>query len=119
VRGIRDSGKTVFLTTHLMEEAERLCDHVAIIEHGKIVDIGAPQELVRRHCPTQTVVLATQDALAEERLRMIPSAQIVAPQDSYFTIQGDGDDFVSDVILFIREQHPSHRFSNRSAQPGR
>ena len=35
VRGIRDRGKTVFLTTHLMEEAERLCDRVAIIEHGQ------------------------------------------------------------------------------------
>ena len=40
VRGIRDRGKTVFLTTHLMEEAERLCDRVAIIDHGRIVDIG-------------------------------------------------------------------------------
>jgi len=49
VRGIRDRGKTVFLTTHLMEEAERLCDRVAIIDHGRIVDIGPPAALVRRH----------------------------------------------------------------------
>ena len=47
VRGIRDRGKTVFLTTHLMEEAERLCDRVAIIDHGRIVDIGTPAELIR------------------------------------------------------------------------
>ena len=40
VRGIRARGKTVFLTTHLMEEAERLCDRVAIIDHGRLVDIG-------------------------------------------------------------------------------
>src|ERR1700723_2351578 len=46
VRGIRDRGKTVFMTTHLMEEAERLCDRVAIIEHGKIVEIGRPERLV-------------------------------------------------------------------------
>src|SRR6202050_2711033 len=62
VRGIRDRGKTVFMTTHLMEEAERLCDRVAIIEHGKIIDIGSPEELVRRRCPTRTVLLATDDA---------------------------------------------------------
>ena len=43
VRGIRERGKTVFLTTHLMEEAERLCDRVAIIEHGRIIDIGTPE----------------------------------------------------------------------------
>src|SRR6202521_3485780 len=46
VRGIRDRGKTVFLTTHLMEEAERLCDRVAIIEHGRIVEADTPQSLV-------------------------------------------------------------------------
>ena len=39
VRGIRDRGKTVFLTTHLMEEAERLCDRVAVIDRGRIVDM--------------------------------------------------------------------------------
>jgi ABC-2 type transport system ATP-binding protein len=103
VRGIRERGKTVFLTTHLMEEAERLCDRVAIIEHGKIIDIGSPHDLVGRHCPTRTVVLATRDAMAEERLRMIPSAEIVARQDSYFTIQGQGDDFITEVIHALSE----------------
>ena len=57
VRGIRERGKTVFLTTHLMEEAERLCDRVAIIEHGRIIDIGTPAAPGRRHCPERTVVL--------------------------------------------------------------
>src|SRR5271163_3146573 len=69
VRGIRERGKTVFLTTHLMEEAERLCDRVAIIEHGKIIDIGSPDELVRRHCPARSVVLAADDPRAEKQFR--------------------------------------------------
>ena len=56
VRGIRERGKTVFLTTHLMEEAERLCDRVAVIDHGRIVDIDTPAALVRRHCPERTVM---------------------------------------------------------------
>ena len=63
VRSIRDRGKTVFMTTHLMEEAERLCDRVAVIEHGKIIEIGRPQDLVRRHCPERTVLLATDNEL--------------------------------------------------------
>src|SRR5271163_792426 len=75
VRGIRERGKTVFLTTHLMEEAERLCDRVAIIEHGKIIDMGTPQELVGRHCPSRSVVLAADDPRAEERLGAIPSLE--------------------------------------------
>jgi ABC-2 type transport system ATP-binding protein len=103
VRGIRDRGKTVFMTTHLMEEAERLCDRVAIIEHGKIIDIGSPDELVGRHCPTRTVVLTTEDQFAEERLRTIPSVEIVTRLDSRFTVQGRGDDFVTDVIQCLSE----------------
>src|SRR6266581_1471239 len=71
VRGIRDRGKTVFLTTHLMEEAERLCDRVAIIEYGRIIDIDTPERLINRYCPERTVVITTPDALAEERLRAI------------------------------------------------
>ena len=103
MRGIRDRGKTVFMTTHLMEEAERLCDRVAIIEHGEIIDSGRPEELVRRHCPTRTVLLATGDALADERLRGIPSVETVTHQDSRFTIQGLGDDFVTEVIQCLSE----------------
>jgi len=64
VRGIRERGKTVLLTTHLMEEAERLCDRVAIIERGRVIDVGTPDGLVRRHCPEQTVVLSTPDPAA-------------------------------------------------------
>jgi ABC-2 type transport system ATP-binding protein len=103
VRGIRDRGKTVFMTTHLMEEAERLCDRVAIIEHGKIIDMGSPEELVRRHCPARTVLLATENALAEERLRTMPSVETVTRLDSRFTIQGRGEAFVSEVIQCLSE----------------
>ena len=60
VQDIRARGKTVFLTTHLMEEAERLCDRVAIIEHGRIIDMGTPESLVARHSPQRMVVLVTE-----------------------------------------------------------
>jgi ABC-2 type transport system ATP-binding protein len=103
VRGIRDRGKTVFMTTHLMEEAERLCDRVAIIEHGKIIDIGSPAELVGRHCPSRTVVLTTDNALAEEYLSAIRAVESVTRQDSRFTIQGRGDDLVTEVIQCLAE----------------
>src|SRR5277367_26547 len=88
VRDIRARGKTVFLTTHLMEEAERLCDRVVIIEHGRIIDIDQPESLVRRHCPERTVVLATEDPTAEARFRTIPGVQEVICNHSEFTIRG-------------------------------
>ena len=103
VRGIRERGKTVFLTTHLMEEAERLCDRVAIIERGRIIDIDTPERLVDRHCPERTVVLATDDPTAEERLRTIPRVEAVTCRDLRFTIRGRGDDLVTEVIHCLSE----------------
>jgi ABC-2 type transport system ATP-binding protein len=103
VRGIRERGKTVFLTTHLMEEAERLCDRVAIIEHGRIIDIDTPASLVNRHCPERTVVLATTEPAAEEYLRTIPRVDTVTCKDSQFTIRGRGDELVTDVIHCLSE----------------
>jgi len=103
VRGIRERGKTVFLTTHLMEEAERLCDRVAIIEHGRIIDIDTPERLVDRHCPERTVVLATVQPVAEERFRAIPRVEDVLCNDGRFTIRGRGDDFVTEVIHCLSE----------------
>jgi ABC-2 type transport system ATP-binding protein len=103
VRGIRDRGKTVFLTTHLMEEAERLCDRVAIIEHGRLIEIDTPDGLVRRHCPERTVVLTTTDPDAEMRFRAIPRVEAVVRQDSRYTIRGSGEDFVTSVIQCLSE----------------
>ncbi len=105
VRGIRERGKTVFLTTHLMEEAERLCDRVAIIEHGRIIDIDTPHSLVKRHCPERTVVLATNDLGAADRFRAIPGVQEVTYNDLQFTIRGCGDDLVTEVIQCLSETH--------------
>jgi ABC-2 type transport system ATP-binding protein len=103
VRGIRERGKTVFLTTHLMEEAERLCDRVAIIEHGRIIDIDRPESLVKRHCPERTVLLATDDRTAEEHFRTIPRVEAVIRTDSQLTIRGRGDDLVTEVIRSLSE----------------
>ena len=103
VRGIRERGKTVFLTTHLMEEAERLCDRVAIIEHGRIIDIDCPESLVKRHCPERTVVLATDALNAAEHFRVIPGVEEVICSNSQFTIRGRGDDLVTEVIHCLSE----------------
>lgn len=105
VRGIRERGKTVFLTTHLMEEAERLCDRVAIMDHGRIIDIDTPQRLVDKYCPERSVVVTTIDAHAREGLERIPRITAVTQRDSQFTLSGSGDTFVTDVIRSLSENH--------------
>ena len=105
VRDIRARGKTVFLTTHLMEEAERLCDRVAIIDRGRIIDIDQPQRLVDKYCPERSVTVATVDAHARESLSRIPGAELVTQNDSRYTIRGAGDRLVTDVIHCLSENH--------------
>jgi ABC-2 type transport system ATP-binding protein len=103
VRGIRQRGKTVFLTTHLMEEAEKLCDRVAIIDHGRIIDIGTPAELVRRHCPERTVIVITEDPAAVERFHTIAQVESVSRQGLQHTVRGRGEDLVTQLIQCLAE----------------
>lgn len=104
VRDIRARGRTVFLTTHLMEEAERLCDRVAIIERGRLVDIGAPAALVDRYCPERSVVLVTDDAGAGAALDHVPRLASLERQGTRYTLHGEGEGFVSDVIACLSEE---------------
>ncbi len=103
VRGIRARGKTVFLTTHLMEEAERLCDRVAIIDHGRIVDIDSPAGLIRRHCPERTVIISSGDAHAEAQLRALPDIAVTVSDDGLLSLRGAGDDLITRVIQCLAD----------------
>jgi ABC-2 type transport system ATP-binding protein len=49
IKDLKKKGKTIILTTHYMEEAEELCDRVGIIDHGKLISLGSPKELISRN----------------------------------------------------------------------
>jgi ABC-2 type transport system ATP-binding protein len=63
VTAIRAAGKTLVLTTHYMDEAQLLCDRVAIVDQGRILTEGTPRELIQRHCAYVSVVLPTETQL--------------------------------------------------------
>jgi len=63
VRAFQQQGGTVLLTTHYMEEAERLCDRIAIIDHGKLIASGSPSELIARYAGCQVIEFATEPPL--------------------------------------------------------
>ena len=67
IRDLRDQGTTVLLTTHYMDEAERICDHIAILAHGRLGAQGAPLALVRAHLAREALELEL-DAAAEAAL---------------------------------------------------
>lgn len=60
IQGIKAEGKTIILTTHYMEEAQILCDEVAIMDYGKIIARGTPADLIRQHGRKITVVIPRQ-----------------------------------------------------------
>ena len=99
---IKERGKTVFLTTHLMEESERLCDRVAVIEHGRLIELGTADELIARHCPERTVFLSAADVSAEV-FSGIPGVAKAEIKDGVLHLVGVGAGFVSSVIECIAE----------------
>jgi ABC-2 type transport system ATP-binding protein len=81
VLGMKRAGRTVLLTTHYMDEAERLCDRVAIVDHGKVIALGTPRELIARVVGEEVVEFsaaegaAPEDADVEPALRALPGVQ--------------------------------------------
>lgn len=104
ITDIRERGKTVFLTTHLMEEAERLCDRVGIVEHGRLIEIGAPAELVARHCPERSVVFTSQDFDGSERLGSVDGVRSATHDGETHALRGEGDAFVTEIIRAVARE---------------
>jgi len=71
----RAAGRTVLLTTHYMDEAERLCDRVAVVDHGKIIAQGAPADLVAELHAPHIVEFASEPALSAEDLKALPGVR--------------------------------------------
>jgi ABC-2 type transport system ATP-binding protein len=71
---MRSQGKTIFLTTHYMEEAEKLCDRVAIVDHGKIITLGSPTELIRNYFQESAIEFEMEAPPAEEVFQVLAGA---------------------------------------------
>jgi ABC-2 type transport system ATP-binding protein len=71
VAGYRARGGTVLLTTHYMEEAERLCDRVAIVDHGKRIALGTPRELIAKLEAAHIIEFESEPALDESTFAAI------------------------------------------------
>jgi ABC-2 type transport system ATP-binding protein len=69
----REGGGTVLLTTHYMEEATRLCDRVAIMDHGKIIALGSPQDLIESLGADQIIEFRLTKEIADDVLRNLPA----------------------------------------------
>jgi ABC-2 type transport system ATP-binding protein len=100
IKAIREQGTTVMLVTHFMDEAERLCDHVAVMNQGKIIDIATPAGLIAKHI-TWVKVSYTGDASVCPNLKDVPHVHDVQQSGSHVDVVGDGPvlQFVAAALL--------------------
>ena len=89
LQALKDRGKTVLLTTHYMEEAERLCERVAIMDHGKIIAEGTPGELVGRLHAANILEFSTEPAVAEADVHRIAGAREARARDGGWLVSVD------------------------------
>jgi len=96
---LKEQGVTLVLTTHFMDEAEQLCDRLIVIDHGRIVAEGSPQELIRRYATREVVEMrfgSDRNAAAVESLRGLAEAIEVLP-DRVLMYVSDGEGVLDEV----------------------
>ncbi len=108
IRTLNDRGRTVVLTTHYMDEAERLCDRVAIVDHGKVIALGTPRQLITdlggEHV-VQFAVAETLDDATLEKLKLLPTVQSVRADGTETTLTVAEPHLALPPLLdFIRSQ---------------
>jgi ABC-2 type transport system ATP-binding protein len=101
IRAVRAAGKTVFLTTHYMEEAERLCDRVAVIDHGKLAALDTPAALIRGLGAEHRVVFTTDTGVESGALKTLPGVTRVEPVGERTIVYGRDDRLVVEVVNFL------------------
>lgn len=116
VKGIRDRGQTVFLTTHYMEEAEHLCDRVAIIDHGKIVALDSPQNLIATLDAENRIIFSVKEKVDAAVFRNLPGVTRVEQSQDRVIIYGKGEGLLVRIVMAL-ESERIHFRDLRTEQP--
>ena len=81
IERLQAEGRTILMTTHYMDEAEQLCDRVAIVDHGKILEIGTVEELIARHFTERALRFDAQPVLTDALLTKVSDVTRIAHED--------------------------------------
>ncbi len=114
VNGFKRQGRTVVLTTHYMDEAEKLCDRIAVVDHGKIIAEGTPRELIRSLGGDHVVEIAVEEengGLAPEQLADLPSVRSAHAEAGHLVLTV-GEPHVAVPALLARVGEGGHRLAS-------
>src|SRR5512138_1347156 len=104
VLGMKAAGRTVLLTTHYMDEAERLCDRVAIVDRGKVIALGTPRELIAREVGQEVVEFEAPAAgLDEATLRALPGVEAARRSGAGFALTVERTHVAIPALLALLE----------------
>jgi ABC-2 type transport system ATP-binding protein len=103
IEGIRDEGVTVILVTHFMEEAERLCDRLALLHHGRVIAIDTPSALAAGSAGRQRISFRPSGTLDVASLRALPDVGDVARHGDRITVEGTGDLVATVIEALVRD----------------
>jgi len=104
VREIRGRGKTVMLTTHFMKEAELLCDRVAILDHGDIIALDTPENLIRGLGAERRVVFSVDGDYDPRPLQALEGISRMERSGGRVVVYGQGNRLVSSVVIELENQ---------------
>ncbi|MER7926819.1 MULTISPECIES: ABC transporter ATP-binding protein [unclassified Streptomyces] len=104
IEDVRASGVTVLLVTHFMEEAQRLCDRIAVIDKGRVAALDTPDGLIRRSAGSTVISFTPSAPLDDGDLNALPALTSVARKDGRITLSGS-DETVNAVITLLARNH--------------
>jgi ABC-2 type transport system ATP-binding protein len=102
IEGIRERGVTILLVTHFMEEAERLCDRVAVIEQGRLIALDRPAALATAATASKRVRLLPPESFSDRLLRALPEVTAVEHHGRELVVVGSGDLLTAVVLALHR-----------------
>ncbi|MFJ9566822.1 ATP-binding cassette domain-containing protein [Streptomyces fuscichromogenes] len=104
IEDVRDRGVTVLLVTHFMEEAQRLCDRIAVIDKGRVAALDTPAGLIRRSAGATVISFTPSEPLDDQDLTALPALASVERKDGRITLSGT-DETVNAVITLLARNH--------------
>ncbi|WP_327033798.1 ABC transporter ATP-binding protein [Micromonospora ureilytica] len=104
IEQVRDSGVTIVLVTHFMEEAERLCDRVAVIDRGRVVALDTPAGLVSTVAPEQRIRFRPSVPVDDRLLTDLPEVSAVQRTGSQVVVTGTGELLHAVTSVLARHQ---------------
>lgn len=109
IEDVRDRGVTVLLVTHFMEEAQRLCDRIAVIDKGRIAALDSPAGLISRSASSTVMSFTPSAPLDERALAALPAVTSVEHRDGRYTLNGTDETVDAAITLLARHHITAHQ----------